>query len=302
MLSKLINSLTFGRVKWGWYSLPSPTPDSPIVVGGCSRSGTTLLYSILNSHSQLFLGLETALFLAYNLDFDHLSRRTGLPLERVQELYQESHCSAVFTKQILTELMVGEGKSVWGEKSPANVTNIAAIFHRFPKAKFVHCIRDGRDVACSLHKHHPGLWEGATRGNITDVPWEQCIGKWSSQVQMGIDWRHDDRYYDLRYEDLIQDPEQTLRPLLAWLNLPWDSQILEKARQDTLYSHKGIGQPINASSMSRWKKDLPLDARELFKGSAQDLLVLLGYANGPDWMGKCETHQEDHAGVSVGGS
>ena len=67
MISKLINALTLGRLKWGWYSLSSPTPDSPIVIGGCSRSGTTLFYSILNSHSRLFLGLETALF-AGNMD------------------------------------------------------------------------------------------------------------------------------------------------------------------------------------------------------------------------------------------
>jgi len=293
MISILVNALTLGRLKWGWYSQSSVTSDSPIVVGGCGRSGTTLLYSILNSHSQLFLGLETALFLAYNLDFAHLSRRTGMPLEKVQRLYRESHCSAVFTKHILTDLMVSAGKSRWGEKSPVNVTNISGIFHRFPNAKFVHCIRDGRDVACSLHKHHPGLWKGATRGNKTDIPWEQCIERWCSQVQMGIGWRHDSRYYDLKYEDLIQNPQQTLSALLDWLDLPWDPQILDTALQDRVYSHAGIGQPINTAAMSRWKKDLPVDVRRLFKGPAQDLLVLLGYVDGPEWIESMEALSSD---------
>lgn len=52
--------------------------------------------------------------------------------------------------------------------------------------------------------------------------------------------------------------------------------------------------------MSRWKKDLPEDVRGLFKGPAQDLLVLLGYADSPDWIDSMEALPGDRADTLSG--
>jgi len=301
MISKLVNALTLGRLKWGWYSMPSATPDSPIVIGGCSRSGTTLLYSILNAHSRLFIGLETALFKC-NRDLPHISQRTGMPLEAVERHYRASHCSADFTERLLTDLMAKAGKSRWGDKSPANIKIIPDLFHRFPNARFVHCIRDGRDVVCSLHTHPPAFLKGTKNNDGTIIPWDQCIERWRSHVQMGIALRHDRRYYEIKYEDLIREPERTLRNLLQWLEEPWAPNILNNARFNRVETHPGVSKPINASAFGRWNTDLPIEVRKLFHGDAQNLLVSLGYAENQDWIETMGALPGDRADTPFRGS
>jgi len=148
----------------------------PTFIVGCGRSGTTLLKMILNSHPDLAIPVESHFiydiarrivsgrfpaslthpndwnrFLEYLKNHRYLNRwGISLPLlfKRLEGIEDRTYASMFTT--IFKEFMQDEGKPRWGDKTPMNVNYIFLIDHFFPKAKFVHIIRDGRDVALSL--------------------------------------------------------------------------------------------------------------------------------------------------------
>lgn len=278
-LQPTVHTLSAGRLKLGWYNCGFVSAEAPIFSGGCPRSGTTLLYAILNSHNRISMGLETGL-LSGNRNIKKISQRTTLPVDRLQRIYRNSRCYPDFTQQVLTTLMHDQGKLRWGDKSPVNVNLIEGIFRYFPNARFIHAIRDGRDAVCSIRPHPPSF------GNIhhSHNPWEKCVDLWCDWVEKGLRWQDDPRYCEIRYEDLASNPHDTINKLLEWLGEPWEADLLEKSVRTKVSSHPGVSKPVSEASVGRWKKDLPPDARALFRGRANDLLISLGYAKDESWI------------------
>lgn len=96
--------------------------NSPIVIAGCGRSGTSLLLSVLSCHPELHaIGYETSALTENPLRLEHF------PTDRR-----------------------------WVEKTPANVHNLGAILDGIPDCLVIHMVRDGRDVCTSMHP----LWNG----------------------------------------------------------------------------------------------------------------------------------------------
>jgi hypothetical protein len=279
LLQNAVHAVGAGRLKLGWYNSGFVSAEAPIFAGGCPRSGTTLLYAILNAHSHISLGLETGL-LSGSRDLKKLSRRCALPVDRLQRIYWASRCYPDFTQQVLTTLMRDQNKLRWGDKSPVNVNVIDGIFRYFPNARFIHAIRDGRDAVCSIRTHPPSF------GNIYQSlnPWEKCVDLWLEWVKKGLHWRDDPRYYEVRYEDLAANPRDTIGKLLEWLGEPWEDDLLDKSVRTSVSSHPGVSRPVSDASINRWHKDLPVDARALFRGKANDLLIKLGYAQDESWI------------------
>ncbi len=159
----------------------------------------------------------------------------------------------------------------------------------FPEAQFVHIIRDGRDVAMSMRK---AKW---LKGNILTI-----AKYWQKQVTAGIVAgkslkNSQDRYYEVYYEQLLQQPEATLKALCAWLNLEYIPQMLEYYRDANSHipsEHKDIFQliekPIDVTRASAWKRELSDRDIVNFESIAGDLLQTLGYElNGakiPFWI------------------
>jgi len=195
--------------------------------------------------------------------------------------------------------MLEEGKVRWGDKSPVNVTVAHRIFRHFPNARFIHVIRDGRDVVCSLRTHGPSFKKLRTRERQTNE-WQLCVGKWHTWVRSGIRWRGDDRYYELRYETLIERPVETLQNLCAWLGESWDPELVERAKQTHVKSHPGVSRPLSDRGRGRWQRDLPVHARRLFAGRAGELLIELGYADSDNWMGAAARLVRSPAASEVG--
>jgi hypothetical protein len=117
-----------------------------------------------------------------------------------------------------------DGKTRWADKTPEYITSLSELSELFPTARFVHLIRDGRDVALSYldmkrtHRH------AAT-----------CAYVWSREV--GSAFRQgkrlgDRRYFELRYEDLLDEPERELRRLCEYVGLPFEEAMLEHNEHD----------------------------------------------------------------------
>lgn len=193
--------------------------SAPIFIVGCQRSGTTLLRLILDSHPDISCGPETR-FLA---DLAEITgegwprfRLYGFPKEywyaKIAELFESFQ----------SEYAASRGKSRWADKTPLYALSLDFIDKLFPDCQVVHVIRDGRDVVTS-HKNRWGYVSGIKAafkwGDYIDAA--QAVGRAFSPG----------RYYEIRYEHLVNDPEGTLRPLLEFLGEPWDDAVLDHANQ-----------------------------------------------------------------------
>ncbi|MDY7021655.1 MAG: sulfotransferase, partial [Cyanobacteriota bacterium] len=142
-------------------------------------------------------------------------------------------------------------------------------------AKFVHIIRDGRDVAMSIRKVRwvNGMLEAGQY--------------WCDRVQAGRQagaTLAQDRYYEIHYESLVLQPEETLQRLCQWLELEYDPEMLQyyqQANRNISQEHRGlfelISKPVEPSRVQAWKRSLSAQDVADFESVAGDLLLKLGY-------------------------
>ncbi len=190
-----------------------------------------------------------------------------------------------------------QGKPRVGEKTPGYVRKMRLIEKAMPEARFIHVIRDGRDVALSRWKRTLEEGERAPAGQVGEG-WQRRIRRAQRQ---GKRLSH---YMELRYEDLVTDTEPNLRAIAEFIELDWDPVMLrfyegaaermsEMARDlpstdgkpvrpgaERMQAHAMTQKPPDPSAMYRWKEKMsPEDVRE-FDAAAGELLAELGYEVG----------------------
>ncbi len=173
-----------------------------------------------------------------------------------------------------------QGKIRWGDKTPIYVLWIPLLAELFPTGRFVHVIRDGRDVALSY----------------LSVPWGPtdiwgCAVKWRRDVGTGLrDARllGDDRCLEIRYEELVRDTRATLSRICAHASLPFDEHMLDYHRDDA----SSVGARDNRAAyhasatkpptpgLRDWRTQMAPDQLMAFEAVAGDLLAELGYGRG----------------------
>ena len=126
--------------------------------------------------------------------------------------------AAIFDR-IMLALAEEEGKSIWCEKTPMHVHHIGRLAKEFPRAKFIHVIRDGRDCAASFHR----------RWQFDPV---RTAYRWRCAVQAGRAQGAalGSRYHEVRYEDVTTAPEEHFQEICAFLGVPFEETILKPAR------------------------------------------------------------------------
>ena len=165
-----------------------------------------------------------------------------------------------------------KGKTRYGDKTQAYIHELPLLAELFPEARFVHAVRDGRDVALA----HA---EGAKI--------EQVAMSWKRRVEAGRkagEKLGPHRYIESRYEDLIDDPEGSMRRLCPFLDLEFDPVMLKYyERADDIVSttavperHKDIFLPPT-KGLQDWRRDLSDNQVMRFEALAGDLLDELGY-------------------------
>jgi hypothetical protein len=278
-------------VHYNWYSKKYVSQNNPVVIGGCARSGTSLLRVMVDSHPNIYCGPETGLLYLKTLSSKKiygLSQKFDIPGKQIRRLKEQTSSYIQFIESFFTLLRELAGKPRWGDKSPANVLHLDRIFRYFPNSQFIHMIRDGRDTACSL-KTFPRykMLSGKRVERDTNNPLDQCIRRWVSNVREGIRWRGDPRYIEVKYEDLIQNDEKTLRKVFNFLNEPWEQQVIkyyeDSHDEEKMIQNPGASKPIYKTAQNRWKKEFTSEDKKLFKKLAGDLLIELKYEENKDW-------------------
>lgn len=203
---------------------------------------------------------------------------SGLTADEVRSAVEGKVRNAGDFLRIIMESMVArQGAQRWAETTPAHVLHMREIAQQIPNARFIHVIRDGRDVATSLEKQQ---WIRPLRVDRAR-PVLAAAAFWDWMVRQGRaeGGRIGDAYREVRYEALVASPQETLASLEPFIDqrLDWDE-----------IKRVGIGSVGNPNTSfpgakggfnSRWRSQLsPEDARDVDAMLAPALRAL-GYAS-----------------------
>ena len=274
-------------------------PPMPIVVG-VGRSGTTLLRLMLDAHPELSIPEETGFLLPLvaavrageHVDAVRFAEIvTSYPTwpdlaTDAEDLTAALHRLDPFsvsagTREFFRRYAAARGKSRWGDKTPVYGQFVPEVLGVLPEAHFVHIVRDGRDVALSLRS----TWFSPGR-DATE------LGRhWMGQVRTT---RHQAAglagYTEVRYEDLVADPEAVLRRVCAAIELDYDPAMLDYhrgaltrlgemrervlpdgvtvSRERRLANHAETSRPPDPARAGRWRAEMSLAEQDAFTAVA----------------------------------
>ena len=197
----------------------------------CARTGSTLTRFIVDTHPEIYCPAELEMGrLAASLYFS-IATLEG----RLDHPAAENTAVLARVRQILADLMAtytqAKGKTVWCEKSPANVRHRELLAALFPEARFVCLYRHGLDVARScLEASRFGfipMMEEYVRRTPGDTV-QAAVQYWVDDTSALLDFerRRPDRTFRLRYEDVTADPEAARAPMFRFLGVEWDPGLL----------------------------------------------------------------------------
>jgi hypothetical protein len=202
---------------------PSIRP-APFFIVGCPRSGTTLLSVLLDRHSRLCVPPETAFydeivplldspddqrFLEVLRRWSRLSELDLTPEAVLRRLRGQQRTPAQVLSAILSLYADQRHKHRCGEKTPQHLPHVPVILRDFPESKIFCLLRDGCETVGSLMAMP--WWKPRTLAAAADL--------WSSSVRLAetFSLQHPDRFFIVRYEDLVTRPSDTLTFVLSCL-------------------------------------------------------------------------------------
>jgi hypothetical protein len=210
--------------------------DRPIFVVGCPRSGTTMLQLMLHAHPRIAIPPETRFLLAgyqRRAGFGDLTRAAGRhALARYIVESGQFEDLGLDDDEVIAAIVAGPptlgsafgivfrmyaqrfGKPRWGDKRPLYLRHLPTILRLFPDAQIIDIMRDGRDCVASL-KETP--WKPSGFDTLVDY--------WTKSADASLLARRRypaDVYHQVRYEDLVTDPEPHLRRMCAFLGEDYD--------------------------------------------------------------------------------
>lgn len=245
-LIRLYSPDFFARVRG--FGNPS---ELPVFVVGMPRSGTTLVEQIMASHPRVHGAGERRLA---HQSLQRLPQALGLPslsqLEPALVTKEAILDCADWHLQQLRQLSEGRADRVV-DKMPDNYQNLGWLATIFPKARYIHCRRDVRDVALSC-------WTT----NFSRIRWANDLEYLAQRIldylRLMAHWRSvlPAPILEIDYEELVADQEGQSRRLIDWLGLEWDAACLEFHKTGRLVRTASVAQvrqPMYSRSVQRWK-------------------------------------------------
>lgn len=254
----------------------------PIFVCGVQRAGTTLLVKMLNKSEDIqFLPQEShyfPLFYQRKNQFQQFKNGTELSVFLKDKLPKVNYGwteNEAFLNQLTEQIEVdnfvpktaaqllrytfklwtqevGENCRV-GEKTPAHIYYAPRIRKEFPACKFALMCRDPRAAALSELKKV---------GNNPRITKEfntfTFIVRWSTAVALAEHFSKENDTIFIRYEDLIVEPESTLKSVCRHLSVDYKKELLDVGVTNSSFQDKKQkGIRFNTQNLDRWKTELP---------------------------------------------
>jgi hypothetical protein len=279
----------------------SDRKHAPVFVMGCHRSGTNLLYDMLLSSGGFaiyrgFLPIYKILIPRFGSMDNRANRekiletwlrskgfrRTGLDAGQLSSrILEECRNGGDFIRVVMDSVARSQQAQRWAVYDPDNVLHVERVKRDIPNALFVHIIRDGRDIALSLKK----------MGGFAPLPWDR--GQTDSLVATALYWQwmiHQGRahgqkfpadYIEIRYEDLITKPQETLGKLGTFIDHDLDHNRIQTAGlgrvSETNSSFREEGAKEKLNPLGRWKERLTQADVAAIEATVGDCLEENGY-------------------------
>jgi hypothetical protein len=180
-----------------------------------------------------------------------------------------------------------------GEKTPRNVHSFGPLSGLLPQAKFLHIIRDGRDVAVSAWFHNQRVQADASQREFERLSQflPSAIQRWMSDISAARQFgqRQPNRLLEIRYEDLIDNFDVTMQPVLEFLGVFADVESLQRCRDagsfKRLSSGRESGEEDSQSHFRKgvsgdWKNHFDDECRRYYSETAGEMSRALGYVDG----------------------
>ena len=274
----------------------SPLPNPPIFVIGHARSGTTWLYDILTTHPEVAGVFESWMFTRTNgfspllrahwgeghlaRKVDVIGRRPGLGqmITREEAFETVRRLSLDWLSRVLEP-----GHRFVVEKGPGEYDLMTELF---PEARYVHILRDGRDVAVSMHAASR-TWAPEMLPHIG----RSLTGSarlWSDEVAALRDLAATvgDRFYEIRYEDLLSEPSRVARGVFEFCGIGVTDEQLERILAETSFETRKQADTsgfVREGRAGGWREHFSrLDGLRFHRGAGWALEVT-GYAQSRWW-------------------
>lgn len=240
--------------------------DDPLFLVSSECSGSTLLTHMLDHHPQMAwaLALEFTVVMVtdpeqwppLDLYHDYLDNHlffqtSGLHIDRRLDYLQLVH-------DFLAQERARKGKTLVGGAVHHHFDRLPRLF---PSCRFIHLVRDGRDVSRSAVKMGfvGNAWRGAAHWAATETLWEEVRARLPH-----------DRFHEVRYEALIHHPTDTLREICAFVGVPYSDQMLDYPA-DTKY------RPVDPRRVEPWREQATDLEIRIVESVAGPLLEKRGY-------------------------
>jgi len=282
--------------------------NGPIFIIGNPRSGTTLLRLILSAHPNIYIAQEGGFLLFLYEKYKNFAGEKGKILNFVEDLMQTKKIEYwdIVKEEIENYIIKNQpknyselgsmvykyygekkypGKKRWGDKNNYYLNYIDTINEIYPESKFIHIIRDGRDVACSYkdmskiknQKYAPNL-----PNQIIEIAenWKNNI----ETINASFNKINKNRYIEIKYEDLVQDTKSTVKELCDFLNEAYDENMLnynkinlDREPEDYSGWKSLVKQDITTKRIKRWEEELTSEEIEIFEKIAEKQLKKYNY-------------------------
>lgn len=273
-------------------------------VVGYMKSGTTWLQLLLDAHPQVSCRGEghlwdvfgeglAKLIEGYNKEQAWLAETTFPDLPPFPKMEQEDAIALMRLAAIrmLTKGLDTKKIKAFGEKTPNHVKYLDSILLSFPRAKFLHIVRDGRDAALSGWHHYRRL-----KAEELEKKWDGDFHRWA--VSAAHQWtretamaremakRHRGRVMELRYEDLLEAPESPLAGAFEFLGVDASPKAIEAALDaasfESLSEGRKRGEEDSGSFFRKgisgeWRASYPEATAAAFNEIAGKTLAAYGY-------------------------
>ncbi len=227
--------------------------DSPVLIIGMPRSGSTLLEQILTAHPQIASAGESPSLNVMVQEIGVRRHHGGDITRAIKQIPAEA--APRFAQRYLDETRQGD-EELTIDKSLHNFELLGFFATMFPKARILHVMRDPMDTCVSCYMQNLSAWHSYTQSldalGHSYVLYRRLMDHWATALPNPM--------FNVRYEDLVTDTEAQARAAIDFLGLDWDPACLDfqsNANRSLTLSARQVREPLYTTSMQRWRRYEP---------------------------------------------